>query len=225
MPKPQTPLTSSIVKQYGLAAGANVAGIASAGAFTAAPESFHPTDALKDCLSVIVLGAAFPPEALDSSAVYTEHRKDMIEQINGIAKEVEKRIKEHGYKAKMISGFGGRWVDGISHGLISLKHAAELAGLGVIGENYLLNNPEYGNLLWFSAVLTDAELTPDERIQESACDHCGKCVQACPSGALHDPASFGKKACAGTFMKMVEGKWVISCYLCRKVCPRWLGNR
>ena len=76
-----------------------------------------------------------------------------------------------------------------------MKHAVELAALGIIGRNYLLTNPQYGNLLWFSAVLTDAELAPDERLQSALCSDCNVCVDMCPSKALDKPTSFGRKVC------------------------------
>ena len=220
-------LNSETVKEIGLHAGANVVGIAASKDFDLAPEGFRPSDALKGCLSVIVLGAAFPREALDNSVDYTDMRKEMIEKINGIAKNVAKRIKTNGYKAREICGFGGKWVDSNGRkeqfGLISLKHAAELAGLGVIGKNYLLINPHYGTLLWFSAVLTDADLSPDKKSQHTICDNCDQCIEMCPVQALDNSASFGKKECSQMFMKQVNGKWVINCYLCRKVCPKCFG--
>ena len=122
----------------------------------------------------------------------------------------------------------GKWVDNNgrkeSFGLISLKHAAELAGLGVIGRNYLLTNPKYGNLLWLSAVLTDADLIPDKKCEYNFCDSCDICIEACPSGALDDyPPSFGRKKCDGTMFKMVDKKWEIMCFNCRKTCPYHFG--
>lgn len=73
----------------------------------------------------------------------------MFTKMTDIAKKVAKRIKADGYKSKAISASGGKWVEGDGRkkqfGYISLKNAAELAGLGVIVKNYLLTNPEYGN--------------------------------------------------------------------------------
>ena len=54
-----TELTSAIVKEYGLNAGANVVGIATSKDFSLAPDGYKPTDVLPECLSVIVLGATF----------------------------------------------------------------------------------------------------------------------------------------------------------------------
>jgi len=124
----------------------------------------------------------------------------------------------------------GKWVevDGkkVTFGLISLKHAAELAGLGVIGRNYLLTNPQYGNLLWLAAVLTDADLSPDKRIEHNFCDNCNICVEACPAGALDDyPVAFRRKKCDGTMFEMVDKKWEILCFNCRKACPHCLGEQ
>ena len=57
-------LNSQIVKEYGLNAGANIVGIADSKDFCLAPEGFKPSDNLEGCLSVVVLGAPIPQEAL-----------------------------------------------------------------------------------------------------------------------------------------------------------------
>lgn len=218
----KTEVKSLIVKEYGMEAGAHVVGVADSNDFELAPDGFKPNDVFPECRSVIVLGAAFPPETLNDIAVYTTSRNAMLTSMTNMAKVVAKRIKADGYKTKAISAAGGKWVDGDGRkeqfGYISLKHAAEIAGLGVIGKNYLLTNPKYGNLLWFSAVLTDAELIPDEKMQFTICDHCNKCVEACPVGALDDLTSFGKKGCSSHF-KIENKRFTIKCFLCRKICP------
>ena len=228
MNKAQTELTSEIIKEYGLNAGADVVGIAASQDFSLAPEGFKPSDNLEGCLSVIVLGTTFPKEVLNNITDYTASRNAMLTKMTDMAKEVAKRIKVDGYKSKAISGAGGKWVDEGNgrkeqFGYISLKHAAELAGLGVIGKNYLLTNHQYGNLLWFSAVLTDAELIPDKKSQyKNFCDNCNKCVEMCPSKSLDNLALFGKKGCSH-FFKIENKKFVIKCFLCRTICPYRFG--
>jgi epoxyqueuosine reductase QueG len=218
-------LDREIVKEYGLNAGASVVGIAASKDFGLAPEGFKPSDNLEGCLSVIVLGAPFSKEALItmSTVEYTEIRNAILSRMTSMAKEVEKRIKKDGHKAKAISAIGGKYIEGKHYGYISLKHAAELAGLGLINRNYLLTNPQYGNLLWFSAVLTDADLVPDEKAQYKICDNCNKCVETCPTGALDNPALFGNKKC-DKFYKIVDRKLEIQCFSCRKVCPNRFGK-
>lgn len=204
-------INAETVKEYAKTVGASVVGIVASADFASAPDGFKPSDVLDGCLCVVVLGAPFPREAIiDDSVEYTDIRNAINEKMNDIAKKTAKKIASEGYKAKAVSGLSGQ---------ISLKHAAELAGLGVIGKNYLLANPEYGSLLWFSAVLTDAALTADKKAMHTVCGNCGKCVEICPSKALDNPASFGKKKCSDTCFKIVNGKWKIKCFLCRKVCP------
>ena len=224
----KTKINSEIVKNYGIDAGASVVGIAAYNDFGFAPDGFKPADVLPECLSVIVLGATFSPEVLNDVSKYSASRNDMITTMTDMAKVVAKRIKADGYKTKAISAAGGKWVDGDGRkeqfGHISLKHAAEIAGLGIIGKNYLLTNPQYGNLLWLSAVLTDAKLMPDEKVESTMCDNCNKCVEVCPVRALDDISSFGKKGCS-SFFKIVDKKFQIQCFLCRTVCPQCFGVR
>ena len=216
-----------MVKEYGSNAGASIVGIAASKDFDFAPDGFKPTDVMEECVSVIVLGSPLPQEAILNDPIgFIDIRNELSTKMTDVAKKVAKQIKSDGYRSHAISGMGGKMVDGMTHGHISLKHAAELAGLGVISKNYLLTNPHYGNILWFSAVLTDADLTPDERSQYSMiCNDCNICVDACPSKALGgDFSSFQKKGCAGTMFKNVDGKWEIICFQCRKVCPFRFGE-
>jgi epoxyqueuosine reductase QueG len=212
-------MDNETVRKLGLDAGATVVGIAASGDFGLAPEGFKPSDRLEGCLSVVVMGTPFPKEALLKASIYTDVRNATLKKMDSVAKEVAKQIIRKGYKAIAVGGTSGKYVDGKLYGHISLKHAAELAGLGVISRNYLLTNKEYGNLLWFSAVLTDAELTPDKQAQSTVCNNCNKCVEKCPSKALENPASFGHKACGATCWKLIDKKWELRCFLCRTVCP------
>lgn len=67
---------------------------------------------------------------------------------------------------------------------IPLKPAAVIAGLGCRGKNTLLVTPEYGPRVRLAAVLTSAELEPDEPFTEDLCGKCERCIHACPTGAL-----------------------------------------
>jgi len=219
-------LTSETVKEYALSAGAAVAGIAAACDFDAAPEGYRPTDALEGCASVIVIGAPITKEAVlaDDMIGFIDIRSALNKELKETVKQVAKQIKAAGYTVRAIGGMDGKWVDGSTRGPISLKHAAELAGLGVIGKNYLLTNPEHGNLLWFSAVLTDAELTPDPKLAINFCGNCNRCVSSCPIHALDTHGSVIKKACSKQVFKQINKKWEIMCFLCRKVCPHRFGT-
>lgn len=218
-------INADIVKELGKNAGADVIGIASADCFVNSQEGFRPVDKLASCRSVIVLGCPFPQEAIfKSTAEYTAIRNLIVKKMDEMAKTLARQIKKLGYETKAIGGLGGKRVNGHFYGHISLKHAAELAGIGKISRNYLLTNPEYGNMLWFTAVLTSAELTPDSLALYDVCGSCNKCVEVCPSGALNDAGLFGQKKCYQTCYKTVKGKLELKCFQCRKVCPYRFGS-
>jgi len=69
----------------------------------------------------------------------------------------------------------------------SHRQAAIAAGLGIKGLNNLLITPEYGPYVRLSSMLTTAVLEPSQkRDLDNLCDHCLRCVKACPVHALND---------------------------------------
>ncbi|HEY5504170.1 MAG TPA: tRNA epoxyqueuosine(34) reductase QueG, partial [Sedimentisphaerales bacterium] len=68
------------------------------------------------------------------------------------------------------------------------------AGLGIIGKNRMLINPRLGPQILLGEIVTNLELDPDKPMTES-CPGCGKCVAACPTGALKPDGSFDATKC------------------------------
>jgi len=84
-----------------------------------------------------------------------------------------------------------------SYGWLSLRHVAVEAGMGTLGLEVNLLTPEFGPRVYNGAVLTDAELEPDERIKDQLCigETCGRCLLSCPPNAvLH--WGLDKRGCA-----------------------------
>jgi epoxyqueuosine reductase QueG len=95
-----------------------------------------------------------------------------------------------------------RFHDGEPRGAISLKHAAEEAGLGRLGKNTLLIHREKGNVMRLGGLMTALEWPPDftGQIKDPCPDGCRKCEMACPVQALKD-GSIDKTACLGRCIK------------------------
>jgi ferredoxin len=66
-----------------------------------------------------------------------------------------------------------------------LKLSGYEAGLGVYGRSGLLIHPVLGCRMSIGAVMTDAVLEPDGRLEGfDPCAGCSACAEACPAGAL-----------------------------------------
>lgn len=112
--------------------------------------------------------------------------------------------------------------------LFNHKMAATSAGIGWIGKNGLLINPDFGPRLSLATVLTDAPLKPDVAIECSRCGDCMLCVQYCPSHAITG-AEWSRfspfvelvrlNACRShkQTKRVTEGK--PNCGLCINICP------
>ena len=74
------------------------------------------------------------------------------------------------------------------HSPIDERHAAALAGLGVIGRNGLLLTEAHSSFVFIGEIITDMELESEAK-EVKYCSGCNKCVGACPmhlSLAFHE---------------------------------------
>lgn len=105
-------------------------------------------------------------------------------------------------------------------GHLSHKKIGRLAGLGWIGRNNLLVNPELGSQFRLVTVLTDMPLLPHKPLG-SDCGECRLCLSSCPADAIKEAKEdFNHQAC---FEKLKEFRrsGVVSqfiCGVCVKAC-------
>ena len=72
--------------------------------------------------------------------------------------------------------------------IIDFNKAAEICGLGRVGDSGHLIAPKLGPFLRMVFIVTDAPLECDPPFGASLCDHCGKCRAACPGKAIGENA-------------------------------------
>jgi len=134
-----------------------------------------------------------------------------------IAEQVAAFIEETGYRA-------------VQGQQIPLKHAANDIGLGAYGWNGLLLTETCGSYVAWRAVATDAVLEPDALAAPPIpCEDCGRCVKACPTGALYAPYKVNPALCVNPITRKENdiaeplrkklGNWVCGCDICQDVCP------
>lgn len=222
-------MTSPEVKKLLLSLGADLCGIASLDRFDAAPKGFHPLDVFPECKSVISFACRFPVAALScpSSAVHTRLRDSLAAKSDAIALDLCIELERTGIHAVPIPSNESVWdaKTGRNRSVVSLKHAAQAAGLGTIGRHSLLITPDLGSMVCLGAVLTNAELEADPMLP-SVCTNCNLCVNACPVNALAQP-ELNQAACWDhAFGDDPEtGRWAITCHKCRDACPHLLGTK
>jgi len=218
-------MNNDTVKEFIFKLGADVCGIASVERFHNAPAGFHPMDILSNARSVIVFGKQFPAGTFrsGSNAPYTMVRNQLIQFNDTLAMNLSLKIEEEGFIALPIPSSEPYeyWDPERRHGrgILSLKHAAVLAGLGGIGKNTLLINGKFGNRLWLGGVLTDADLDPDPLSENPCPPNCRICIDSCPQSALNEITIDQKKCREICFTSTEGGGWLIACNLCRTECP------
>ena len=74
--------------------------------------------------------------------------------------------------------------------------AAVKCGLGEKGLHETLLTDEFGPMVRYCFILTDAELEPTPVLTPHLCDKCGKCVEACPGKAIAEDGVVDPWQCA-----------------------------
>ena len=86
-------------------------------------------------------------------------------------------------------------------GEICWRRAGVRSGLGSYGENGLLVTKEFGAAIRLSGLVTSAGLDEDSPLEEDTCDHCKRCIDACPAKALSGEGRINKKLCGDRIFK------------------------
>jgi epoxyqueuosine reductase QueG len=210
--------------------GADLCGIAPVERFSGAPKGFHPADICAECRAVIVFAKRLPSAVLAATGCvpYTRANDQAVPEVDSISFHAALRLEDLGLRSVVIPSDDPyeHWEPERMHGrgILSLRHAGWLAGLGVLGRSTLLINERYGNMIQIGALLVDEELEGDPLAAYEAClPDCDLCIDSCPQGAL-DGNTVDQRLCRQASMVVTQKGYVLrKCYACRAVCPHALG--
>jgi epoxyqueuosine reductase len=181
---------------------------------------------LQGAKSVIVIGVNYYQEAVKTPAGYGKIARyawgrDYHKILQGILKKLESFIanNEPGAQCKIC----------VDSSPLLEKNYAVRAGLGFIGKNTTLINPQYGSFIVLGELLTTQKLEYDKPIK-GTCGNCTRCLDVCPTKALIAAGEMDARRCISyltienkgaikkSFQKNI-GNRLFGCDTCQEACP------
>ncbi len=118
----------------------------------------------------------------------------------------------------------------VDAGPVPERVLARRAGLGWIGRNAMLINPEFGSHLFIATVLTNLDLELDEPFTADRCGSCYRCVHSCPTHAITAGRLVDSRRCLSYLtiehkgeipanLRERMGDRILGCDTCQDVCP------
>jgi len=193
-----------------------------------------PRQILPECRSILVLGIRYPspgaaqnvapaqgrPVGKVASYAWNDDYHDVLpERLKAIVAFIEAQVGEP---------VPNRWYT--DTGPILERDLAQRAGLGWIGKNTCLIQPEKGSYFLLAEILLGIDLEPDTPFQADRCGSCTRCLEACPTGCILPDRTLDARRCISYLTIELKGAipaqlrpqmqdWVFGCDVCQQVCP------
>ncbi len=192
----------------------------------------NPARLFENAQSVIVVGLNYTPPKNKSKPPDTAASTGRIAAYAQY-EDYHSFIKERLYKLtdfiKSLAGPGVKSKICVDSVPLAERALAVRAGLGFIGKNHMLINPDLGCRIFLGEIVTDLKLPVDEPVAGD-CAGCRKCLDVCPTGALRPDGQFDAGRCInyltieynGQIPPELVGKIgdrLFGCDECVAVCP------
>lgn len=207
-----------------------------------------PRHILPECRSILVLGAPYP------KPLHEQQAPDVQEASNGTGfasitrgNTPTGRVASYAWGDDYHNTFNERlealvaFIEGqygetipnrwyTDTGPILERELAQRAGLGWIGKNTCLINPESGSYFLLAEILLGIDLDPDPPFLPDRCGSCTRCIDACPTTCILPDRTIEASRCISYLTIELKGPipddlrlqmedWVFGCDVCQQVCP------
>lgn len=196
-----------------------------------------PRRILPECRSILILGIRYAdPGPARPAFQYKEVDRALEGQVASYAwgEDYHEVLAE---RLQALTGFieeqvghpvPNRWYT--DTGPILERDLAQRAGLGWVGKNTCLINPDGGSYFLLAEILLGIDLKPDTPFTADRCGSCTRCLQACPTNCILPDRTIDASRCISYLtielkggipveLRPQTGEWVFGCDVCQQVCP------
>ncbi|MCB0102700.1 MAG: tRNA epoxyqueuosine(34) reductase QueG [Anaerolineales bacterium] len=179
---------------------------------------------LPECQSILVLAIPYRPVShssfrIASYALGNDYHDIIPPRLQEIVNFIEEQVG-HPVPNRYYTDTGP----------ILERELAKRAGLGWIGKNSMLINPQAGSTFLLAEILLGIELEFDEPFTTDHCGTCTRCIDACPTTCILPNRTIDSRICIsyltienkGPIPEHVRdktGNWIFGCDICQQVCP------
>ncbi len=185
-----------------------------------------PKQILPECKSILVLAIPYTPidtetsEARIASYALGDDYHDILPQkLQAIVNFIEEQLG-HTIPNRYYTDTGP----------VLERELAQRAGLGWIGKNSMLINPQAGSTFFLAEILLGIELEPDDAFTTDHCGTCTRCIEACPTQCILPNRTLDARRCISyltielkdsipTDLRPKMKNWIFGCDVCQQVCP------
>jgi epoxyqueuosine reductase len=184
----------------------------------------NPATIQEDTCSVIVLATSYNCN-IDSDREFKIARYAQGEDYHHWIKN---KLEKLGRYIQETVDPSYKWRSFVDTGPLLERDLAAKSGIGWVGKNTCLINPELGSFVFLSAILGNINLK-QTAVSKDQCGSCRLCIDACPTQAL-SPYQLNASRCLAYHNIEKRGErdalywdkwqdWLVGCDICQEVCP------
>ncbi len=185
-----------------------------------------PKEILPECKSILVLAIPYSPFIIPHSsfqiasyALGDDYHDIIPPRLKQIVEFIEEQVG-HPIPNRYYTDTGP----------ILERELAQRAGLGWIGKNSMLINPQAGSTFFIAEILLGIDLEPDDPFPTDHCGTCTRCLAACPTQCILPDRTIDARRCISYLtielkdeipeeLRPQMGDWIFGCDICQQVCP------